>query len=363
MKKKVLYISNIEVPYRTLFFNELAKHCDLTVLYERRKSSNRNSQWTSSQKSKYRIEYLDGINIKNEYSFSFKINRYINSDFDVIIFGCYNSPAQMYAKTLMQLKKRKFYINMDGEYFLEGSSIKCKIKRFFIQGAEGYLIAGEQCGNKLKNILNNENVYPYYFSSLTNKEIELNSRNYQQNNQGDYILVIGQYFDYKGLDIALDVAEKLPEMKFKFIGMSKRADKFKELVKLKKLTNVEVIPFLTKESLNEEYKNCKLLLLTSRRECWGLVINEAASFGCPIIASKYAGAAIEFISEKYKNYLIDPYNIEEIVKKIKKFDKNDTTNYKKHLINTSKLYSIENNVLKYLDVIEKESDSVGKENC
>ena len=36
--KKILYISNIEVPYRVSFFNEFAKHCDLTVLYERKKS-------------------------------------------------------------------------------------------------------------------------------------------------------------------------------------------------------------------------------------------------------------------------------------------------------------------------------------
>ena len=34
-RKKVLYISNIQVPYRVRFFNLLAEKCDLTVLYER----------------------------------------------------------------------------------------------------------------------------------------------------------------------------------------------------------------------------------------------------------------------------------------------------------------------------------------
>ena len=43
--KKILYISNIEVPYRVSFFNEFAKHCDLTVLYERKKSDNRDENW------------------------------------------------------------------------------------------------------------------------------------------------------------------------------------------------------------------------------------------------------------------------------------------------------------------------------
>ena len=330
MKKKVLYISNIEVPYRTLFFNELSKKCDLTVLYERKKSSNRNDKWTTSQKPSFNIEYLDGINIKNENSFSFRITKYIFSNYDVIIFGCYNSLVQMYATTLLKIFKKEFYVNLDGEYFLEGNSLKSKIKRFFIKGASGYLIAGEKSGDKLKKILKTENVFPYYFSSLTNDDLTKNYDNFLNNNKGDYILVIGQYFDYKGLDIALNVAEKIPNIKFKFIGMSSRADLFNELVKSKNMKNVEVVPFMDKETLNKEYKNCKLLLLTSRKECWGLVINEAASFGCPILASKYAGAAVEFLGDSYDKYLVDPFNIDEIVTKIKKYKVD--LEFKKYLI-------------------------------
>lgn len=35
--KEVLYISNVEVPYRNEFFNQLALKCNLTVLYEKSK--------------------------------------------------------------------------------------------------------------------------------------------------------------------------------------------------------------------------------------------------------------------------------------------------------------------------------------
>ena len=55
--KKILYITNIEVPYRVKFFNELAKYCDLTVLYERSKSSNRDGSWSSSEKINYKALY------------------------------------------------------------------------------------------------------------------------------------------------------------------------------------------------------------------------------------------------------------------------------------------------------------------
>ena len=32
--KKVLFITNIPAPYRIDFYNELGKHCELTVIFE-----------------------------------------------------------------------------------------------------------------------------------------------------------------------------------------------------------------------------------------------------------------------------------------------------------------------------------------
>ena len=47
--KRILYLTNIEAPYRVRFFNALADHCRLTVAYERRSSSNRDADWLRSK--------------------------------------------------------------------------------------------------------------------------------------------------------------------------------------------------------------------------------------------------------------------------------------------------------------------------
>lgn len=351
--KKVLYISNIEVPYRTIFFNKLAKKCDLTIVYERKKSNNRNAEWSKSENILYKVEYLNGIKIKNEFSFDFKINKYIFGNYDCIILGCYNSLIQMYANIMLRIFNKKFYINLDGEYYLNGDSIKSKIKRFFINGAEKYLVAGDKASQNLKQIIDSKKIYTYHFSSLTKKKIEENSFNYIENNKEKYILVVGQYFNYKGLDLALEIAKILPDMKFKFIGMDKKSEEFKQLVSKENIKNIEIVPFLKKDKLYEEYKNCKLLLLTSRKECWGLVINEAASFGTPIIASKYAGAGVEFLEDNYSQFLIDPYNAENSANKIKELlNYEEIEKYKQFLIYKSQKYSIEENVDRYIEAIE-----------
>lgn len=350
---KVLYVSNIEVPYRSEFFNQLSEKVDLTVLYERKKSSNRDESWSKSTKSKYKIKYLNGFKIKNEYSIDLQIIKHVFSKkYDTVIMGCYNSPSQMLAILCMRLLKKKYILNIDGEYFLEGNSIKQRIKRFLIKGADKYLIAGEQSAKNLSKIISQNKIFTYYFSSLTKKELEKNATK-QNKNINNSVIVIGQYYDYKGLDMALQVAKLDQNLKYKFIGSGKRSSLLEEKVKEMNLNNVEVIPFLQKKQLYKEYQNCLCMFLPTKQECWGLVVNEASSFGCPIISTYGSGAAVEFLKEKYRNYLSNYNDIEGIYTNIKEILENlKTKKYKEYLINCSKKYSIEIMVEKTLNCIK-----------
>lgn len=157
--KKILYLTNIEVPYRVRFFNELAKHCDLTVMYERRKSANRNATWASREEKIYQVEYLDGRNIGDENSFSSRICGVVKRGWDAIIVGCYNSKAQMLAMMYMRLKHIPFYINLDGEAFI-GAGWKAKAKCFFLKGAKGYLVAGEKSCESLMQVVGGKQLTP-----------------------------------------------------------------------------------------------------------------------------------------------------------------------------------------------------------
>ena len=47
--RKVLYMTNLPVPYKIQFFEELGKRVDLTVAFERRSAENRDSKWLSSE--------------------------------------------------------------------------------------------------------------------------------------------------------------------------------------------------------------------------------------------------------------------------------------------------------------------------
>lgn len=346
--KKVLYLTNLEVPYRVAFFNQLAKQCDLTVLYERKKST-RDAKWIGSEKINHTVMYLDGINIGNENSFSLKIAEIVRRKWDLVIVGCYNSKVQMFAMMVMRLFGIPFAINLDGEQFI-GSGIKSSLKKMFLRGANAYLIAGHKTAENLKKALGVTKVYPYNFSSLTKKEVSENSGKYSRNNT---VLVVGQYFDYKGMDVAYKTAALDTSIKYKFVGMGKRTELFIQEIG-GETDNVEIIPFLEKSKLFEEYKNCAMLLLPTRQECWGLVINEAASFGMPIVSTIGSGAAVEFLSDEYPQFLAKPDSPEELLYCVRKcFDAN-RDEYGNFLIRKSKDYTIEENVIVHIDLLEKE---------
>lgn len=345
--KKVLYLTNIESPYRVRFFNELAKHCDLTVLYEREKSANRNAEWAKSEQPLYRKKYLNGIKVKNENAFSFKIFRELFQGYDHIIVGCYNSPVQMMAILAMRLLHIPYILNLDGEPFLNGKSFKAKLKRFFVRGADAYLAAGEKSAESLRCVIGNKSIIPYYFSSLSNEEIISNAERANED-RNDTILVVGQYFDYKGMDVALEAARLDERLQYKFIGMGNRTELFLQDFAGKIPPNVEIIPFLQKADLEREYQSCRMLVLPSRQECWGLVINEAASFGTPIVSTWGSGAAVEFLADGYPQYLAQPGDAEDLVRCIRRSIEISDTDYQRNLIEINKKYSIENSVIKHL---------------
>lgn len=327
------------------FFNDFSKYCDLTVLYERERSANRDSDWVNSEEGLYKTEFLGGITLGNESKFSWKILKYVFGDYDLIILGCYNTPVQMLASLAMRLFRKKFIINLDGEMIGEESGFKTKLKIFFMRGAESYLIAGEKAGENLQKYIRDKKIIPYYFSSLNEKEIKTNCALSKQAERNNTVLVLGQYFDYKGLDIALKVACMDNEIQYVFAGMGNRTELFKKEVEKSGAKNVHVIPFLNKEELNKAYLECGMLVLPTRKECWGLVVNEAASYGTPIVSTWGSGAAVEYLADRYPQYLAEAGNAEDIYIKI--LELRNSVNigaYQNYLIEKSRQYTIEHMV-------------------
>ena len=145
------------------------------------------------------------------------------------------------------------------------------------------------------------------------------------------------------MNVTFRVACMDSSIRYKFVGMGKRTELFlKEMGNMPE--NVKVIPFLQKSDLEEEYRRCSLLLLPTRQECWGLVVNEAASFGTPIVSTWGCGAAMEFIGDGYPQFLAKPGDANSLLECVRTCLKADNSEYTAFLKEVSKKYSIERSV-------------------
>lgn len=353
-EKRVIYFTNCETPYRISFFNELSKKCTLDVLYEFSYNSSRSDQWITEKTKSVNCIFLDRFNCKNKITKYFKALSILLSGYDEIILGCYNTQIQMFCIFLLRLLRKKYILNFDGELFFNGNDFKSLAKKFFIWGAKSYLIAGESAKKNLEREVGVKNVFSYSFSSLTDEELLRNEAQSKSIKRDKTVLVVGRYFDYKGLDIAVKAAKLDPSIQWKIIGMAPREKIFIAKQKTYEADNIEVIPFLHKEKLFEEYCKCGVLVMPSRQECWGLVINEAASFGTPIVSSKGCGAAVDFLhNSPYSTYLVENNTPEEILKKVKQCLSESNDEYSEFLLKKSKEYSIENYVKQHVDVLNQ----------
>jgi glycosyltransferase involved in cell wall biosynthesis len=71
--------------------------------------------------------------------------------------------------------------------------------------------------------------------------------------------------------------------------------------------------------LREAYRKAGCLILPSRRDEWGLVVNEAMSCGTPVIGSMHAGAARTLLRNGVNGFMIDPMTPGRILQAMHQF--------------------------------------------
>ena len=349
--KKLLYITVKQTPYRTLFFNHLATLCDLKVLYEYGDPGTRNKQWAQSEQVSHRYVCLHEETSSTFMSFIRMMRWVYREKWDGIIIGCWNLRVELLAMLVMRLLGKSFTLNLDGEYFLNGSSIRQRLKRLLVKCANSYVIAGEQSAKGLRKIVGNKPVVVYNFSSLTNEEIHQKSM--RETKRGESVLVVGRDYYVKGMDLIVPIARMNPAIHYKVIGMGEAGiASFKQANDLSGIQNIEFVPFLQKTDLDKEYQTCKMLLLPSRQECWGLVVNEAAAFGTPIVSTYGSGAAVEFLQEAYPQYLAEPDHARALYRCIERLFADEKVGaYSQFLKEKSKQYSIEYSAQAHIEIL------------
>ena len=355
---KVLFITNVPSPYRVDFFNELGKLCELTVLFEKQTSDERDESWKNYRFENFKGVFLKGKSIGTDVAICFDILRYVTDKrYDEIICSNMSSPTGIIAIMTMKLLHIPYYLEADGGTAKSGNGIKEKIKKLIMAGAKGYFSTSKSCDKYFETYgARCELVHRYPFTSLKENEILVKPLSYQEkfelrkklDLQEDKILISVGRFSYlngygKGYDTLMKVCEKLPDDIGVYIIGDKPTDEFVEWKKEKNLVHLHFLPFKLKKELFEYYQAADLSVLLTRGEAWGLVVNESMANGTPVLTTDACVAGLELIRNEENGYVVPVDEVKLVEKLIHDFvaDEDNKNKMSKSALSSIRKYTIE----------------------
>ena len=85
-----------------------------------------------------------------------------------------------------------------------------------------------------------------------------------------------------------------------------------------RLNNIVFVGHLEPDNIADMFCAADVFVFPTRQDVWGLVVNEALTFGLPVICSKYAGCAQDLIAEEINGWTVDPGDLDNFVRALKK---------------------------------------------
>ena len=308
-KVKMVFVTQNTAPFRMQWLDELAGFIDITVYHL--------GEYDSTMNSKY-ISYVPrNIKIKEEFRSIgkhrfFKPKKIIAEKADIILLDGYGFIGQIAMIAYLRLRNIAFYMSLDGGFIpTKESSFKKAIKRFCLNGANGFFSTAEMTDNFIKHYLKKPKpIYRHFFSSLYSSDIcrvdKARKAKYKQKlglENKFTVISVGRFIPVKGFDILLKAAAKAEDgICFVFVG-GKPTEEYNRLVSDINPESTRFVDFLNKESLKEYYCAADVFAIPSRGDVWGLVVGEAMAYGLPILSSCNCIAAVSMVKNGENGFI------------------------------------------------------------
>lgn len=110
------------------------------------------------------------------------------------------------------------------------------------------------------------------------------------------VLFGGVLLDIKGVDVLIRAIAELPDVHVAIAGTGPEEASLRKLANAVANERVHFLGFLNQQKLAKAYAIADLFCLPSRREAWGLVVNEAIASGTPVVVSEACGVAVQVMA-------------------------------------------------------------------
>ena len=359
---KVLFITNYPSPYRVDFWNLLGQSVDLTVSFTSspKDQTHRSSKWFNLNYDHFRPVFLENKRRFFGKTIFTDVIPLIKEGWDCIITGGYSSFTTMYAIEYMRLRRISFYLEADGGLISKDSWLKYLVKKHFVSAASGWFSSGKTTSEYFKHYgADEDKIFEYPFTSLTEEDLrqaEIKSKSDKvlmrkklNIAEDKVVLSVGQFIHRKGFDVLINATNKIKDVGIYIVGGEPTEEYILQVERLE-LKNIHFVGFKTKAELAEYYIAADVFAMPTREDIWGLVINEALSYGLPVVSSDKCVAALDFIKNGYNGYIVPVEDCNALAEGIIKVLSGDYGSMSSAALQSVKDYTIENMAKKHLEV-------------
>ena len=299
---RLALLTEIPAPYRTPLFNALAERVELRVLFLAEQDPRRGYYEQLREERRFDHRTLAGRQLRRGGRW-IVLSRHVLRELrrfrpDAVAVGGWNQPAFWLALVYCRAKRVPLlvWIESTERDARSESRLLGLARRAMVRGASGAYVPGSASAEYARG-LGVELVVTA--PNAIDAEVFERAAVDRAARDSCTFLYVGRLDPEKGVDTLLDAFAGI-DGELVLVGSGRDEARLRAVAPAR----VRFAGSLDREGVVEEYARADVLVLPSRSEPWGMVLNEGAQAGLPLVATEESGAAHDLVEEGVNGFRV-----------------------------------------------------------
>ena len=334
MRRRLTIITEIIAPYRIPVFNALAEHpeIDLHVIFLAETDPTQRQWLVYKNEVKFSYEVLPSWrrrmrkqNLLVNWGVTAALRRAAP---EVIVCGGYNYVAFWRALSWARDNEIPFLLWLEStakDHRYKSTTIEA-LKKNFMQQCSAFIVPGKaslgylrQHGISAQQIFVAPNAVDTHFFAHHAEKVRHDPDTHRKmlNLPVRFFLFAGRLVPEKGIFDLLEAYAMLPpelrqQVAMVLVGEGPSRAEISRRAAAIKCGLVKIAGFAQREQLARYYALAETFVFPTHTDPWGLVVNEAAACGLPVIASDVAGCVSDLLEDRWNGRVIPAHDIAQL---------------------------------------------------
>jgi glycosyltransferase involved in cell wall biosynthesis len=292
---RVALLTEIPAPYRIPLFNALAERVELRVLFLARQDPRRSFYELHEDEWRFEHRVLGGPQLTRGRRWVV-LNRGVLRELrgfrpDAVAVGGWNQPAFWLALAYCRARRIPLLVWIESTARDDRSDARplALARNAMVRGAAGAFVPGRASAEYARSLgVERVEIAPNAVDAAIFERAAVD----RSGRDTCTFLYVGRLDPEKGLDTLLEAFRDVPG-ELVLVGSGRDEERLRALAP----ENVHFEGPKDRDELVRYYAEADVFVLPSRSEPWGMVLNEAATAGLPLVATEGAGAAYDLVDE------------------------------------------------------------------